>query len=72
MGDIALWLGMVLMGTGGALVALAIIFFAGWLVCVAWIAFSTEFRAICKAEGLIFEYRKNREQFLEWKEANNG
>lgn len=32
----------------------------------AWVAFSNRFRDICKAESLIFEYRKYREQFLEW------
>lgn len=72
MKSIALWLGTILMGTGGALLVMALIFFIGWLVCIAWIAFSDRFRAICKAESLIFEYRKNREKFLEWKEANHG
>ena len=36
------------------------------LMCEAWVAFSNRFRDICKAESLIFEYRKYREQFLEW------
>ena len=72
MNSIALWLGTILMGAGGALLVLALIFFIGWLVCVAWIAFSERFRGICKAESLIFEYRKNREKFLEWKEGDHG
>lgn len=72
MNSIALWLGTILMGVGGALLVLALIFFIGWLACVAWIAFSETFRGICKAESMIFEYRKNREKFLEWKEADHG
>ena len=67
--EIAQGLGMTLMAFGGILIAAVILLFLGWLVQVAWIAFSDTFRAICKAESMIFEYRKNREEFLKWKEG---
>lgn len=35
-------------------------------VCCAWADFSNKFRSVCKAESLIYEYRKYREQFLAW------
>ena len=28
---------------------------------------SNRFQAICKAESLILEYRKNRDEFLRWR-----
>ena len=68
----ALAIGCVIMGAGGALLALMILFSIGYGLCCAWIAFSNRFRDVCKAESLIFEYRKNREKFLEWKEGNHG
>ncbi len=69
MEDIALLIGCVLMGVGGTLLALTILFAIGYALCCVWIAFSDNFRAICKAESLIYEYRKNREKFLEWKKG---
>lgn len=51
---------------GKEIVCVAIVWFLGWLVCCAWAAFSNKFRAVCKAESLIFEYRKYHEQFLAW------
>lgn len=33
-----------------------------------WFLVSTKFRAVWKVESLIFEYNKNRENFLEWRE----
>lgn len=67
MDNLALKLGEFIMVAGGILFAAVIILLLGYLLCIAWIAFSDNFRAICKAESLIFEYRKNREKFLEWK-----
>ena len=59
-------IGIIVCGLGGGLLCLAIVGFILWLACCAWIAFSNKFRAVCKAESLIFEYRKYREQFLAW------
>ncbi len=72
MNDIALLLGAILMCVGGGLVVGTLICFAGSLLCAAWIAFSERFRSICRAESIIFEYRKNRKKFLRWKEENDG
>lgn len=59
-------IGIIVCGLGGGLLCLAIVGFLGWLVCCAWVSFSNKFRAICKAESLIFEYRKYHEQFMAW------
>ena len=69
MNNIALLLGTILMCVGGGLLAGYLICFAGSLVCTAWIAFSDRYRSICRAESVIFEYRKNRREFLRWKEG---
>lgn len=59
-------IGIIVCGLGGYLLCLAIAGFLGWVMCCAWAAFSNRFRAVCKAESLIFEYRKYHEQFLAW------
>ena len=46
--------------------------FLWWLVETAWIAASNRFRDICKAESLIFEYRRERKEYLWWKEHVKG
>lgn len=66
MNNIALAVGVVVMTLGGILLTSALILLLGQAVLLAWISFSDKFRAICKAESLIFEYRKNREKFMEW------
>lgn len=52
---------------GGALLLAAVLALFAWLVGSAWIATSNKWRRICQAESLIFEYRKNREEYMEWK-----
>lgn len=59
-------IGIIVCGLGGVLLCLAIVGFLCWLLCCAWVAFSDRFRAICKAESLIFEFRKYHEQFFAW------
>lgn len=49
---------------GGTLMALL-----SQLLCEAWMAASNRFRKVCRGESLIFEYWKNREEFLKWMEA---
>lgn len=39
-----------------------------WILGALWISVSEKWRNICKAESLIFEYRKNRSEYLWWKE----
>ena len=41
------------------------------LLCEAWMAASNRFRKVCRGESLIFEYWKNREEFLEWREKRD-
>lgn len=66
MDKVAFLMGEVFLVFGGTFLlgfVLAVLF---KLMCEAWVAASNRFRGICKAESLIFEYRKYREQFLEW------
>lgn len=64
--------GMIVCGLGGGFLALVILALLLQLVCCAWVAFSDKFRDICKAESLIFEYRKNRHEFMVWKHTKDG
>ena len=64
--------GVILCGLGGGLLCLLVIGLLAHFVCVAWVAFSNKFRDICKAESLIFEYRKNRHEFMVWKNTKDG
>lgn len=51
---------------GGTLAALL-----AQLLCEAWMAASNKFRKVCRGESLIFEYWKNREEFLKWRESKS-
>lgn len=64
--------GVIVCGLGGTLLCIAIVGLCAELVSCAWVAFSDNFRAICKAESLIFEYKKHRKRFLEWLAMNGG
>lgn len=52
---------------GGAFLFAGVVLLFAWILGSAWIAVSNKWRRICHAESLIFEYRKNRDRFLEWK-----
>ena len=65
--DVALCMGAILMALGGSLLAIGVIGLLAYLASAAWVVFSEKFRDICKAESLIFEYRKNRTEFMAWK-----
>jgi hypothetical protein len=65
--DFALFVGQLFLGVGGICLALALVGMIGWAAGMAWIMFSDTFRDICKAESMIFEYRKNRTEFMAWK-----
>ena len=49
-----------------------------WIAASIWISASNKWRNILKAESLIYEYRKNRKDYLFWREqirkdgADNG
>lgn len=51
---------------GGIIMMLFVVGMVGYLVALLWISACNKWRAICRAESLIFEYRKNREDFLRW------
>lgn len=51
---------------GGIIMMLFVVGMVGYLVALLWISACNKWRAICRAESLIFEYRKNRKDFLQW------
>lgn len=53
---------------GGSILALMILGLFAYFMCGLWINLSNKIRGICKAESMIFEYKKNREDFLKWME----
>ena len=72
MENAALKIGEILLIVGGSFLAAAMFAVALWLACIAWTMFSVTFRKICQTESLIFDYRKNREKFLEWREGEEN
>lgn len=64
----AWWLGYAFVIIGGTELAFFLMVVIGLAACKAWISASNKFRDICKAESLIHEYRRNREEFLSWLE----
>ena len=68
MDNLYLIVGFIVCGIGGFLFAFFLIAILAGFACVTWIAVSEKFRDICQAESLIFEYRKNRQAFLLWKQ----
>ena len=67
MDKVAFLMGEVFLVCGGTFLAGFILAGLFRLMCEAWVAASNRFRVICKAESLIFEYRKNRDEFLRWR-----
>ena len=53
--------------TGGCLLVAAGVGLAALWVSNIWIAASNKWRSILRAESLIYEYRKNRDEFMMWK-----
>ena len=64
-------IGRFLAVAGGLLLCAALVALLMELCCEAWIAASNRFRDVCSGESLIREYKKNRKEFLEWKESKN-
>lgn len=65
-------IGKIICGLGGGMLALAILALLVNVACVLWIDASDRFRDICRAESMIFEYRKNRNDFMYWKHMKKG
>ena len=57
---------------GGLILLAAIVGLAGCLAGRIWIKASNQWRAILRAESLIYEYKRNRFEFLEWKEKKDA
>ena len=72
MTELACVIGAVFMIGGLAFITAVIVVFAWDYIGSLWIDASNKWRNICKAESLIHEYRREREQYLAWKEAHNG
>lgn len=72
MNDIYLFFGKIICGIGGGLLALAILALLVNVACNLWIDASNQFRKICQAESMIFEYRKNRNDFMYWLHMQKG
>lgn len=58
--------------TGGLALTAAIAGLMVWLAAQAWIAASNRWRDVLRGESLIYEYRQNRDEFLRWKEEQDG
>lgn len=71
METVFLWIGKMFCVVGGIAIALFFLLLLFELALEAWRLFSNRFRDVCKAESLIFEYRKHRKEFLEWGSEKN-
>ena len=65
-------IGIIVCGLGGGLLALAVLALLVNAACVLFIKASCRFRNICKAESMIFEYKKNRNDFMYWYHMQKG
>ena len=72
MSDIYIAIGKIICGLGGGMLALVVLALLGYAACVLWIRASNEFRSICSAESMIFEYKKNRRGFMHWYHMQKG
>ena len=59
--------GAIVLIAGGCLLIIAVVGLAALLVANIWIAASNKWRRILQAESLIYEYHKNRDEFMRWK-----
>ena len=71
-------IGKAFMCVGGVISAVFALGLAAEIAAEVWIAASNKWRSILEAESLIYEYRKNRKDYLLWREqiwkdgADNG
>ena len=64
--------GLIVIIIGSICVILFALCFCWWALSSIWIAASNKFRDICRAESLIFEYRRERDAYLQWKKTDNA
>lgn len=72
MDNFATFLGKGFLVVGGIGITVLLLALLVWLAGVAWIAASERWRDICKAESLIHEYRREREEYLQWKKQKQA
>ena len=60
-------IGAFFMIAGGIVLVVTVVGFVIFLTATLWISASNKWRAICRAESLVFEYKRNQQQFLKWK-----
>lgn len=72
MDNFATFLGKGFLVVGGIGIAVLLLALLVWLAGVAWIAASERWRDICKAESLIREYRRERDEYLQWKKQKQA
>ena len=66
---ILVWIGAVVV----IVLGLSLLALLTYLMAIIWIRASNAWRRILKAESLIYEYKKNRDEYLAWKETvDNG
>lgn len=64
-------IGAAFMLIGGVMLVAIVLGVAVYAAGLAWIAASEKWRDILRAESLIYEYRMNREYYIEWREKAN-
>ena len=64
-------IGAAVMLIGGVALVSIVLGLAVYPAGLAWIAARNKWRDILRAESLIYEYRMNREAYIEWREKAN-
>nr|DAG35519.1 MAG TPA: hypothetical protein [Bacteriophage sp.] len=64
-------IGAAFMLIGGVALVAIVLGLAVYAAGLAWIAASNKWRDILRAESLIYEYRMNREAYIEWRRKAN-
>lgn len=64
-------IGAVFMIVGGAALVAILLSLVIYAAGLAWVAASDKWRDILRAESLIYEYRMNRDAYIEWKKNVN-
>lgn len=65
-------IGATMLLLGGLGLSAIITGFVFGLAADMWRTASYKWRGILSGESFIWEYRKNREQYMKWRESNNG
>lgn len=63
--------GAAFMLIGGVALVAIVLGLAVYAAGLAWVAASNKWGDILRAESLIYEYRMNREAYIEWREKAN-